>query len=42
MEKSLDRKLQADSKSGVKIENQAKNFEFMSSHKRQTFEKNLF
>ena len=39
---SLDRKLQADSKNGVQIENQVKNGQVMGPQKGQIFEKNLF
>ena len=38
----LDRKLQADSKNGVQIENQAKNDQVMGPQKGLIFEKNLF
>jgi len=39
---SLDRKLQADSKNDVQIENQAKNDQVMGPQKGLIFEKNLF
>jgi len=35
-------KLQADSKNGVEIENQAKNYQVMGPQKGLIFEKNLF